>query len=122
VQGSLLAVGQKQATRDDNGLSREYSQINTETAAWASNYFKASGDSVNLTTELFEFLSAHIPNYQSLIGTSKSRQLLVRAIVCQVFQESFEEHAFFGNSMTAIGPLVRQSSKYIMNVRYLCGS
>ncbi|KAK6531245.1 hypothetical protein TWF281_008067 [Arthrobotrys megalospora] len=110
VQGSLLAAGQKPQTKDDNSVSREYTQLSTDVVGWAGNYFKASSDPINLTTELYEFLTEHVPNYQSLLTSGKSKQLVVRAIVSQVLQESFETGAFFGNAMAAITPLVRTSS------------
>ncbi|KAF3929184.1 hypothetical protein AA313_de0202528 [Arthrobotrys entomopaga] len=110
VQGSLLAAGQKAQTKDDNSLSREYSAIGTDIVGWAGNYFKASSEPINLTTELYEFLTEHVPSYQSLLSSGKSKQLVVRAIVSQVLQESFENGAFFGNAMAAITPLIRTSS------------
>ncbi|RVD84186.1 uncharacterized protein DFL_005950 [Arthrobotrys flagrans] len=110
VQGSLLAAGQKPQTKDDNSISREYTQLGTDIVGWAGNYFKASSDPINLTTEIYEFLTEHVPNFESLLTSGKSKQLVVRAIVSQVLQESFESGAFFGNSMSAIGPLVRTSS------------
>ncbi|KAK6356284.1 hypothetical protein TWF718_000652 [Orbilia javanica] len=110
VQGTLLAAGQKPQTKDDNSLSRDYTQLSTDVVGWASNYFKASSDSINLTTELYEFLTEHIPSYQALLTTGKTKQLVVRAIVSEVLQESFENGAFFGNAMSAITPLVRTSS------------
>ncbi|KAF3908945.1 hypothetical protein ABW21_db0208345 [Orbilia brochopaga] len=110
VQGSLLAAGQKPQTKDDNTLSREYTQIGTDLVGWAGNYFKASSDPINLTTELYEFLTEHVPNYQSLLTSGKSKQLVVRAIVSQVLQESFENGAFFGNALAAITPLIRTST------------
>ncbi|KAJ6259242.1 hypothetical protein Dda_6141 [Drechslerella dactyloides] len=110
VQGSLLAAGQKPQTKDDTSLSREYTQINTDIVGWAGNYFKASSDPINLTTELYEFLTEHVPNYQSLLTSGKSKQLVVRAIVSQVLQESFENGAFFGSALAGITPLIRTSS------------
>ncbi|KAK6499735.1 hypothetical protein TWF481_010092 [Arthrobotrys musiformis] len=110
VQGSLLAAGQKQQTKDDNSLSREYTQLGTDVVGWVGNYFKASSDPINLTTELYEFLTEHIPSYQALLTSGKTKQLVVRAIVSEVLQESFENGAFFGNAMSAITPLVRTSS------------
>ncbi|KAK6515361.1 hypothetical protein TWF506_007702 [Arthrobotrys conoides] len=110
VQGTLLAAGQKPQTKDDNSLSREYTQLSTDVVGWAGNYFKASSDPINLTTELYEFLTEHVPSYQSLLTSGKTKQLVVRAIVSQVLQESFENGAFFGNAMSAITPLVRTSS------------
>ncbi|KAF3177012.1 hypothetical protein TWF788_007859 [Orbilia oligospora] len=110
VQGSLLAAGQKPQTKDDNSLSREYTQLGTDVVGWAGNYFKASSDPINLTTELYEFLTEHVPSYQSLLTSGKTKQLVVRAIVSEVLQESFETGAFFGNAMSAITPLVRTSS------------
>ncbi|KAK6363532.1 hypothetical protein TWF730_000963 [Orbilia blumenaviensis] len=110
VQGTLLAAGQKPQTKDDNTLSREYTQLGTDVVGWAGNYFKASNDAINLTTELYEFLTEHVPDYQSLLTSGKTKQLVVRAIVSQVLQESFETGAFFGNAMAAITPLIRTSS------------
>ncbi|EPS36105.1 hypothetical protein H072_10446 [Dactylellina haptotyla CBS 200.50] len=110
VQGSLLAAGQKPQTKDDNSLSREYTQLGTDIVGWAGNYFKSSTDPINLTTELYEFLTEHVPSYQSLLSNGKSKQLVVRAIVSQVLQESFENGAFFGNAMSAITPLIRTST------------
>ncbi|KAK6544522.1 hypothetical protein TWF694_001214 [Orbilia ellipsospora] len=110
VQGSLLAAGQKPQTKDDNSLSREYAAIGTDIVGWAGNYFKASTEPINLTTELYEFLTEHVPSYQSLLSSGKSKQLVVRAIVSQVLQESFESGAFFGNAIAAINPLIRTSS------------
>ncbi|KAF3930619.1 hypothetical protein ABW19_dt0205402 [Dactylella cylindrospora] len=110
VQGSLLAAGQKPQTKDDNSLQREYTQINTDVVGWAGNYFKASPDAINLTKELYEFLTEHVPNYQALLGSGKSKQMVVRAVFSQVIQESIENGSFFGGATSAIFPLVRTSS------------
>ncbi|EWC45333.1 hypothetical protein DRE_00732 [Drechslerella stenobrocha 248] len=110
VQGTLLAAGQKPQTKDDNTVAREYAQIGTDIVGWAGNYFKASSDPINLTTELYEFLTEHVPSYQALLSNGKSKQLVVRAIVSQVLQESFENGAFFGNALAAITPLIRTSN------------
>ena len=100
AQGALLASGHGAsgvAVMDDKTVHGQFSRMNKDIADWVLTHFKNSRPAASPPSEVTSTLIRTQPNYQFLMQESRTRFLVLRAVVADMLAEAMASGAIYGN-------------------------
>ncbi|KAI9716642.1 MAG: hypothetical protein M1812_005180 [Candelaria pacifica] len=92
-QAALLRSGRggqsKLSSLSDREIHAQFSALSKAINDWVLTYFKNPRANISATPELSRLLSATQPSWQTMLGQSRTKYLVIRAVVAQVLTEGF---------------------------------
>jgi hypothetical protein len=81
---------------DDNKIAARFASVDQNIKDWIINHFSSGEQRIAPSPELREILIAQVPMFDRLLQQTKTKTLVLRAVVASILQRAFDNGEFLG--------------------------